>query len=95
MSRLFFGALFACAISFAASAADDPNKCTIAVKGESDVKKGCDAGGIKRAKAVMKAQVKLAKDKGMKLECDDCHKDESNGNWRRSIRSRDGFTKRR
>ena len=60
-------------------AADD--KCTIATKGDSAVKKACDEGGIKRAKATMKAMQKLGKEKGLKFECDDCHKDESAGNW--------------
>jgi hypothetical protein len=61
------------------AAADD--KCTIAVKGDSDVAKACKDGGIKRAKATMKAMQKLGKEKGLKFECDDCHKDESAGNW--------------
>jgi hypothetical protein len=29
----------------------------------------------------MKTLVKVAKNKGMKLECDDCHRDESAGRW--------------
>ncbi len=84
MSRFLCSALLTAALSFTlatARAQDDKNKCTIAIKGDGDVKKACDAGGIKRAKAVMKAQVKLGKDKGIKHECDDCHKDEANGNW--------------
>jgi hypothetical protein len=61
-------------------AADD-NKCTIATKDENAVVKACKEGGIKRAKATMKAMQKLGKEKGLKFECDDCHKDESAGNW--------------
>jgi redox-regulated HSP33 family molecular chaperone len=61
-------------------AADD--KCTIATKGDSPVAKACaNGGGIKKAKSTMKAMQKAGKDKGLKFECDDCHKDESAGNW--------------
>ena len=86
MSRLFTSALFAgllCVTTLTATgqAADDKNKCTIAVKGDNPVTKACKEGGIKRAKATMKAMQKAAKDKGMKVECDDCHKDEAGGDW--------------
>jgi hypothetical protein len=83
MSRFVSGALFAGLLSIGwlatSHAADD--KCTIATKGESEVAKACKAGGIKRAKATMKNMQKVGKEKGMKVECDDCHKDESAGNW--------------
>lgn len=85
MARVFTCAiLVGCfALGFAATgtAEDDKNKCTIAVKGENPIVAACKQGGIKRAKVAMKAMAKLAKDKGMKTECDDCHKDEANGDW--------------
>jgi hypothetical protein len=91
------GALLAGLVSvtfFAAvsRAEDDKNKCTIA-KGESDVAKACQAGGIKRAKMVMKAMQKKAKEKGMKVECDDCHKDESSGDWTLTKEGEEKFKK--
>jgi ABC-type sugar transport system substrate-binding protein len=58
----------------AARAADD--KCTIATKGDNEVVKACAKGGIKEAKKTMKAMVKVAKDKGKKMDCDSCHKNE-------------------
>ncbi len=57
-------------------AADDPNACKIAKDGDNDIVKACKAGGIKRAKMVMKAMSKAVKEKGMKVECDSCHKNE-------------------
>jgi redox-regulated HSP33 family molecular chaperone len=84
MLRLLSASLLAGLVTItlfsATSHADD--KCTIAVKGDSPVAKACkEANGIKRAKATMKAMQKVGKDKGLKFECDDCHKDESAGNW--------------
>lgn len=69
-------------LTFAAGlvAADD-NACKIAVKGENAVVTACKQGGIKRAKATMKAMQKVANSKGKKWDCNDCHKDESAGNW--------------
>jgi RNA polymerase sigma factor (sigma-70 family) len=55
--------------------------CRIAVTGASPVVKACKEGGIKKAKSVMKSMVKRGKEAGLKLECDDCHKDEAAGNW--------------
>jgi RNA polymerase sigma factor (sigma-70 family) len=56
-------------------------KCHIAVKDDSPVTKACKEGGIKKAKSVMKAMQKVGKASGLKFECDDCHRDESAGNW--------------
>jgi hypothetical protein len=87
MSRLILGGSIACALlvglaSTRARAEDDKNKCTIAINDDSDVDKACKAGGIKRAKATMKAMQKASKEKGgVKHECNDCHKDESAGDW--------------
>lgn len=78
MSRMFTTAavtltaiLFAAGSAIAADAA-----CTIAKKGDNPVVKACEKGGIKEAKKTMKAMVKVAKDKGKKMECDACHKNE-------------------
>jgi hypothetical protein len=51
--------------------------CTIAKDATSEVGKACKEGGIKRAKAVMKAMTKEAKKKGVKHDCDTCHKNET------------------
>jgi hypothetical protein len=78
MSRMFTtAALSLTAIIFAAGSAiaADP-ACTIAKKGDNPVVKACEKGGIKEAKKTMKAMVKVAKDKGKKMECDACHKNE-------------------
>jgi hypothetical protein len=97
MSRYFYGALFAGLLSLtfmtASSRAADDNKCTIAVKGDNAVVKACKEGGIKKAKAAMKELQKSAKAKGMKAECDDCHKDESAGNWALKPDAEDKFKK--
>lgn len=71
----------ALAFSSTARAEDDANKCKISVKGDNAVVAACKAGGIKRAKATMKAMMKVSKEKGKKWECNDCHKDETAGNW--------------
>ena len=95
MSRHFYGAMFAGLLSLtffsATSRADD--KCTIATKGDNVVVQACKKGGIKAAKAEMKKLQKAAKDKGMKAECDDCHKDESAGNWTLNKDAEDKFKK--
>src|SRR5438034_747551 len=77
----------------ATSRAADDNKCTIAVKDDNAVVKACNDGGIKRAKAAMKSMQKLGKEKGVKFECDDCHKDESAGNWTLNKDAQDKFKK--
>ena len=55
-----------------AASADEP--CRIA-KGSSPVAKACAEGGIARAKQVMKEMVKQGRAAGVKLECDECHKE--------------------
>lgn len=72
--------LLAATLFVATSHAGD-NDCTIATKNKNDVVEACKKGGIKEAKKVMKKMQKDAKDKGVKYDCDDCHKDEANGNW--------------
>jgi hypothetical protein len=84
MLRFFCGSLLAglltiTAYSATSRAADD--KCTIATKPDNAVGKACQDGGIKKAKATMKAMQKKGKEGGLKFECDECHKDESAGNW--------------
>jgi hypothetical protein len=82
MSRKFTTALsagaFGALIAFAGTSfAADTGKCTIAKEGgDGPVDKACTKGGIKEAKKVMKAMVKVSKDKGKKWECDSCHKNE-------------------
>jgi hypothetical protein len=78
---------------FAATSQAGDNDCTIAKKGDNDVVKACKEGGIKKAKAVMKAMQKAAKEKGMKKDCDDCHKDEANGNWALNKNAEEDFKK--
>lgn len=82
------------AFSGAGQAAE--NDCTIATKGDNGVVKGCKEGGIKRAKAVMKAMTKVANDKGMKIngakvECDACHKNETD--WALTANAEKDFEK--
>ena len=78
MSRLFSGALLAgvlavtwLTITPGTARAADANKCTIATKDDNPVVQACKDGGIKKAKATMKNMQKSAKEKGMKVECDD------------------------
>jgi RNA polymerase sigma factor (sigma-70 family) len=66
-------------------------KCHVAVQGESVVVRACAEGGIKKAKAVMKTLQKLARGKGLKFECDSCHRDESAGNWSLKPLARERF----
>ncbi|MCG5053908.1 MAG: hypothetical protein KA712_13170 [Myxococcales bacterium] len=79
MLKKSLGALLASTLAFALSApafAGD-NDCTIAKDEKTEVGKACKEGGIKRAKTVMKTMTKTAKKKGMKVDCDTCHKDET------------------
>jgi hypothetical protein len=58
------------------------NGCSLGGLGPEDpVEQACRAGGVKRAKATMKAMQKTGKELGLKFECDDCHRDESAGIW--------------
>jgi hypothetical protein len=66
------------AFSLGAGSAFAADKCTIATKGDSPVAKACADGGIAKAKTVMKEMSKDAKKAGMKTECDDCHKNDTN-----------------
>lgn len=82
MSQFFRGALFVAflgAVGAAASTglADDAPKCKLATKGDGPVAKACAEGGVKKAKAAMKEMVKAAKAAGVKFDCDDCHKDDT------------------
>jgi hypothetical protein len=60
-----------------AGRAADSAPCTIAVKGDSPVAEACAAGGIDKAKKVMR-DLKLRAHKATRktYECDDCHKDD-------------------
>lgn len=75
-----FVSLFALSFGSTARAQDD-NKCKISIKDDNAVFQACKAGGIKRAKATMKAMTKVSKEKGKKWDCNDCHKDETEGKW--------------
>lgn len=61
----------------AVAAYTGPNPCTHAVGGKGLIDQACARGGIKEAKAVMKDMVKKAKKQGLKMDCDNCHKDET------------------
>jgi hypothetical protein len=77
LPRILLVALFGLTAARAGlSLADDDGKCKLATKGDSPVVKACTDGGIKKAKATMKDMVKQGKAAGVKMECDDCHKDE-------------------
>jgi hypothetical protein len=75
-STLLSSILMAAVVSVAGTsyAADEP--CKLATKGDSRVAKACAEGGIKKAKAEMKEMVKQGKAAGVKMDCDDCHKDD-------------------
>ncbi len=80
MLKMFMGAFAISALVVTAAsthAADDGGPCKIATKGDNGVVKACKEGGIKKAKGVMKAMTKIAKQKGMKTDCDSCHKNET------------------
>ena len=51
---------------------DEP--CKLA-KGDSPMAKACAEGGIRKAKEVMKGLVRNGRKAGVKMECDECHKD--------------------
>jgi RNA polymerase sigma factor (sigma-70 family) len=68
-------------------------KCHLAVKGDSEVAIACREGGVKKAKATMKTLVKLGKARGLKFECDGCHRDGEAGNWTLQDGARESFKK--
>ena len=51
-----------------------PEPCKLA-KGNSPVAKACAEGGIPAAKEVMKSMLQQGRAAGVKLECDQCHRD--------------------
>ena len=79
LSSLVLSAAFVAPFVAASGASAADAKCTIATKGEADgeVGKACASGGIREAKKVMKEMTKAAKAKGMKVDCDSCHKDDT------------------
>ncbi len=83
------GLAFSFALAAPGFAEEAKNDCKVAKDDSSDVGKACKEGGIKRAKAVMKAMVKQAKKAGMKTDCDSCHKDEEN--WELTSDGKDKF----
>jgi hypothetical protein len=61
----------------AAVAYSGPEPCKLATKGDNPVVRACNQGGIHAAKTAMKELTKQAKSGGVKLDCDDCHKSDS------------------
>jgi len=90
ISRMVAPALVAL-LSSAAVAAE--GQCTVATQGNSPVAEACRRGGRAEAKKVMKAAVKAAKEKGGKFDCDDCHKDTGNSDFRLKPNAREDFKK--
>ena len=74
-------------------AAAPSGKCTIAIKGDGPVAKACKEGGLKKANTVMKAMQKVGKEKGLKLDCDDCHKDIAADNFALTKNAQESFKK--
>lgn len=79
MLKTVLGTLLAgtLAVALASPVFADDNDCTIAKDPSTAAGKACKEGGIKAAKKLMKDQTKQAKKKGMKVDCDTCHKDET------------------
>ncbi len=79
MLKTVLGTLLAgsLAVALASPVFADDNDCTIAKDPSTVAGKACKEGGIKAAKKLMKDQTKQAKKKGMKVDCDTCHKDET------------------
>jgi hypothetical protein len=66
--------LLTCGLALGLGArADEIEKCTVAVQGDSPVAKACQEGGVRLAKRKMKELVRAAREKGMMSECNDCH----------------------
>jgi hypothetical protein len=59
--------------------ADEVERCTIAIQGDSPVAKACQEGGVRLAKRKMKELVRNAREKGMSNDCNDCH--EGGDSW--------------
>jgi hypothetical protein len=53
-------------------------KCVIATHGDSPVARACLEGGIDLAKRKMKELVSVARSRGVKFGCDDCHQEDGN-----------------
>ena len=65
--------------SITRASADEVERCTIAVQGDSPVAKACQEGGLRMAKRKMKELVRTAREKGMSNDCNDCH--EGGDSW--------------
>jgi hypothetical protein len=61
-------------LAFAPTAARADEACKLAKAG-SPMSKPCAEGGIKKAKEAMKNLVREGRKAGVKMECDECHKD--------------------
>jgi hypothetical protein len=53
------------------------NDCRAARQSTSPVARACAQGGVRQAKLVMRALVKQAKERGLRLQCDSCHRDDA------------------
>jgi hypothetical protein len=54
------------------------NNCVIATRGDSPVARACVEGGIDLARRKMRELVGVARSRGVKIGCDDCHQEEGN-----------------
>jgi hypothetical protein len=88
---ILFGGVFAVLALAPISAGASENDCTVAKDATTEIGKACAEGGVKRAKAVMKAMVKQAKKQEMKLDCDSCHKNEEK--WDLTSDAKDQYKK--
>lgn len=70
------GAAFA--INPGGAVADAANGCKLAKDKSTPIGKACAEGGIPKAKQAMKDMIKAGKAKGVKFDCDDCHKGDDN-----------------
>jgi hypothetical protein len=54
---------------------EETEPCRRAVRGDSPVARACRDGGVRSAKATMKALITEGRGAGIRLACDDCHLD--------------------
>jgi hypothetical protein len=66
--------LLVAVLSLGGGVARADEACKLAKPG-SPMSKPCAEGGIKKAKEAMKTLVRDARKAGVKMECDECHKD--------------------
>jgi hypothetical protein len=74
-------------VAAGAPAANQP--CAIATRGDSPIVQACADGGVTMAKRTMRDLMKRAKTNGLKYECDDCHRNDTN--FELTPQARDNF----